>query len=165
MESDDDLASERAHLYFVRIIETRAAVGLFVSSWGGLELLLPCSIDVRLCEAARLEVAAVVLFPDAPRFRDQAAAEGYAHRCTLTEGLAQALFDDDGREWGTPLEFEPLYRPLDIDAMIADWSDADLHTQWSEYEGFRSPSGDDGALCPTGLAIQAEMRRRGLPLG
>jgi hypothetical protein len=41
MESDDDLASERAHLYFVRIIETRAAVGLFVSSWGGLELLIP----------------------------------------------------------------------------------------------------------------------------
>jgi hypothetical protein len=70
-------------------------------------------------------VSAGVLFPDAPRFRDQAVAEGRAHRCALTEGLAQALFDDDGREWGTPLEFEPLYRPFDIDAAIADWSDAD----------------------------------------
>ena len=165
MESDHDLASERAHLYFVRIIETRAAVGLFVSSWGGLELLVPRAIDFRLCEAARIDVSAGVLFPDAPRFGDQAVAEGYAHRCTLTDGLAQALFDDDGREWGTPLVFEPLYRPFDIDAMIADWSDAELRAQWSEHEGFRSPSGGDGALCLTGLAIQAEMLRRGLPLG
>ena len=165
MDNDGDLTSERAHLYFIRIIETRAAVGLFVSSWGGLELLIPRSIDFRLCEAARIDVSAGVLFPDAPRFRDQAVAEGYAHRCTLTDGLTQTLFDDDGRQWGTPLAFEPLYRPFDLDAAIADWSDAELRAQWLEYEGFRSPSGGDGALCPTGLAIKAAMLRRGLPLG
>ncbi len=165
MENDEDLASERAHLYFVRIIETRAAVGLFVSSWGGLELLIPRAIDVRLCEAARIEGVAGVLFPDAPRFRDQVEAEGHAYRCTLTDGLAQALFDDDGQEWGTPLAFEPLYQPFDLDAAIADWNDAELRAQWSEHEGFRSPSGGDGALGLTGLAIKAEMLRRGLPLG
>lgn len=111
---DDELLVDATKLYFVRIIETRAAVGLFWSGWHGLHLLIPRHIDQRCCEAAEIEPLAGILFIDRSDFRRQAIAEGYEHRCAFTDGLAQQLFDDDGRVFGLPLTFKPLCRAVGL---------------------------------------------------
>lgn len=114
MKDDEEPPTDPTKLYFVRIIETRAAVGLFWSGWHGLQLLIPRHIDQRRCEVAEIEPLAGILFVNGSDFRQQAVAEGYEHRCTLTDGLAQQLFDDDGRVFGLPLTFEPLCRAFDL---------------------------------------------------
>ena len=149
------LLSESTRLWFVRLRESGASIGLFWASWGGIGLLLPREIDPRACEAAELVVMTGVLFLDAPKLHEAATAGWGDHRIRLTEGVAEILFDN-GASGLDDLRFEPLYSPPALVALAAGLSDDELLDQWSEIEGFgsSSPSLEEHA-------IRAEVERRG----
>ena len=149
------LPSESTRLWFVRLRETGAAIGLFWTSWGGITLLLPREIDPGACEAAELPVMTGVLFLDAPKLHEAATAGWGDHRIRLSEGVAELLFDN-GASGMNDLFFEPLYTPPDLAALAAGLTDDELLGQWREIEGFGSASPPLEAR-----AIRAEVERRG----
>lgn len=148
--------SDSTRLWFVRLRETGATVGLFWTNWSGITLLLPREIDPGACEVAELPMMAGVLFPDAPKLHEAATAGWADHRIRLSEGVAELLFDN-GASGMDDLRFEPLYAPPDLAALAAGLSDDELLGQWREIEGFGSASPS-----PEERAIRAEVERRGL---
>lgn len=163
---DDGMSSYEARVYFIRVKDTGAAVGLFWSSWNGLDLLIPRHIDPRLCEAAEIsqpaQPAGGVIFAYGPVLHEGAVENLGPHRCMLTDGLARMLFDNGDGELATPVKFVALHQEFDLAAAIAEWTDEELLSEWREV----MTSWID--TVPTNKAhavIGAEIKRRGLPSG
>lgn len=151
-----DIPSDATRLYFVRVRETGAAIGLFWSSWNALTILLPRHIDPASCEVAEIWALAGIVFDDGPKLHEGATAGWASHRVRLSEGLANLLFENGNGEL-EDLCFEPLHKSPDLAALAAALSDDELIAQWKEFEMFES-------LEPMleKQAIRDEIERRGL---
>jgi len=162
---NDDIPWEQTKLYFIRVKATGAAVGLFWSSWNGLDLLIPRHIDPCLCEAAEIsqptQPAGGIIFAYGPILHEGVVENTGPHRCMLTEGLAQMLFDNGEGELAAPIEFRPLHQEFDLTAAITEWTDEELLSEWKEIMTSWS---DRVFMTKSHAAIKAEIQRRGLPL-
>lgn len=109
----DDGHTDETKVYFVRIKDTGAAVGIFWSDWSGLDLLIQNRVDPWKCEAAeigrRVQPYGGVIFEYGPVLHEGIVEHPGPHRCVLTSGLAQMLFDNGRGEDPTPLDFTPLH--------------------------------------------------------
>jgi hypothetical protein len=110
--SDDGHADE-SKVYFVRVRDTGAAVGIFWSDWSGLDLMIQHRIDTWKCEAAeisrRVQPSGGIMFEYSPVLHEGVVENPGPHRCMLTGGLAQMLFQNGVGEDPMPLDFEPLH--------------------------------------------------------
>lgn len=159
------MPSDETRVYFIRVKDTGAVVGLFWSSWNGLDLLIPRHIDPRLCEAAEIsqpaQPAGGIIFAYGPVLHEGAVENLGPHRCMLTDGLARMLFDNGDGELAAPIEFVPLHQEFDLAAAIAEWTDEELLSEWKEV---MTPWIDTVLITEAHAVIRAEMQRRGLPL-
>ena len=154
---DDDIPSDQTKLYFVRVKGAGAAVGLFWSDWNGLDLLIPRHIDPGVCEAAEIWPLAGVVFLEGPVLHHGVVANEGPHRCMLTGGLAQTLFDDGGGEFATPIGFMPLHNPPNLPALFSLMTNEELLAQWNEV---LNPL----VLTESEAVLKQEIQRRGLPI-
>lgn len=160
----DPVHSDALKLYFVRLRNTQAAVGIFYGSWGSLRDMLPSGIDARLCEAVELNCLGGIVFSGAPVLHVQSglhSSTASAHveqSCVLTGMFPQILADDGTGECADYAAFEPLLHVPDFPALAAAMSDSALLEDWNEIVMF--PGGRPDAWK---VVVREQLQRRGIP--
>ncbi|KPL50682.1 MULTISPECIES: hypothetical protein [Alphaproteobacteria] len=105
--------TDETKVYFVRIKDTGAGVGIFWADWSGLDLLIQNRVDPWKCEAAEIgrwvQPSGGILFAHGPVLHEGIVENPGPHLCMLTSGLAQLLFENGQGDDPTPLDFEPLH--------------------------------------------------------